>query len=295
VHLDTASATGTKSIGISIDAYSAPPFGSYTPRTATLTIGGQLVTVTQAGGNTQPPFGRIDTPANGVTEVSGSLAVTGWALDDVNVKSIHLYRDRVAGEPAGTQLYVGDATFVDGARPDVQAAFPALPFASRGGWGYLLLTNVLPGAGNGTYRIYAYAEDIEGHQSLIGFRSFTASNATSTVPFGAIDTPGQGETVSGTVVNWGWALTPGAATIVDGSRIDIAIDGVIVGHPTYGLFRPDIAALFPGYTNSNGAVGYAVIDTATLTNGVHTLFWIVRDSLGRAEGIGSRYFNVQNP
>ena len=43
---------------------------------------------------------------------------------------------------------------------------------------------------------------------------------------------------------------------IDGSTIDVYIDGVVVGHPSYGHFRADIAALFPGYANSNGAVGF---------------------------------------
>jgi hypothetical protein len=103
--------------------------------------------------------------------------------------------------------------------------------------------------------------------------------------------------VSGTIVNWGWALTPGSGfTIpVDGSTIDVVIDGVVVGHPTYGLFRADIAALFPGYTNSDGAVGYFTIDTTMLSNGMHSIAWVVRDSAGRAAGIGSRFFHVFNP
>ena len=73
------------------------------------------------------------------------------------------------------------------------------------------------------------------------------------------------------------------------------VDGVAVGRPTYGFDRSDIAALFPGYANTNSAVGYFMLDTTTLTNGVHTVSWVVRDSMGRAAGLGSRYFTVQNP
>lgn len=40
---------------------------------------------------------------------------------------------------------------------------------------------------------------------------------------------------------------------------------------------------------------YFTIDTTTLMNGVHTIAWVVRDSLGRTQGIGSRYFAVANP
>ncbi len=67
-----------------------------------------------------------------------------------------------------------------------------------------------------------------------------------------------------------------------------------VGHPTYNQFRPDIATLFPGHANSDGAVGFFYIDTTKLANGVHTISWTVFDDAGHGAGIGSRFFNVQN-
>ena len=72
------------------------------------------------------------------------------------------------------------------------------------------------------------------------------------------------------------------------------MDGVSLGHPVYDQYRSDIAGAFPGYANSNGAVGYSIVDTTTLTNGMHTIGWLVTDNLGRAEGLGSRYFWVLN-
>jgi hypothetical protein len=67
-----------------------------------------------------------------------------------------------------------------------------------------------------------------------------------------------------------------------------------VGHPTYNNYRVDIATLFPGYTNSQGAVGYYYLDTTAYANGVHTMAWSVMDSEGVPCGIGSRYFSVMN-
>ena len=43
-----------------------------------------------------PPFGAFDTPASGAN-VAWSIAVTGWALDDVGVQRVELWRDRAAG------------------------------------------------------------------------------------------------------------------------------------------------------------------------------------------------------
>ena len=79
------------------------------------------------------PFGSFDTPLNAATGITGSIAVTGWAMDDVEVTRVKVMRDPVAGEPGGALVFVGDAVLVDGARPDVQAFFPNLPRNSRAG------------------------------------------------------------------------------------------------------------------------------------------------------------------
>jgi hypothetical protein len=239
------------------------------------------------------PFGAVDTPGNNVT-VSGEVAVTGWALDDAEVAAVDIFRSPAAGE-GGNQIFVGRAVFIRGARPDVQGAYPALPHNDNAGWGFMVLTNMLPNQGNGVFDLFVYAADRAGLVTLLGTRRITAANSASIKPFGTIDTPLQGETVSGTIVNFGWALTPQPAMIpTDGSTIDVYIDGVLRGHPVYNNHRPDIAAIFPGLKNSQAAIGYFVIDTTTMTNGLHTIAWVVRDDAGQVSGIGSRFFRVQN-
>ena len=54
-------------------------------RTNDLTIGRRVFTVRQAGIASYPPFGSLDAPADGA-QVSGSIAVGGWALDDLEVE-----------------------------------------------------------------------------------------------------------------------------------------------------------------------------------------------------------------
>ena len=124
----------------------------------------------------------------------------------------------------------------------------------------------------------------------------TCNNAQATRPFGAIDTPAQGGIASGAnYVNFGWALTQMPKTIpFDGSTFSVFVDGSSLGSVTYNNFRADIANLFPGYNNTNGAVGYRVIDTTQLADGLHTISWVVTDNQGSSEGIGSRYFTVSN-
>ena len=292
---DITSGSGDGRILASVDSSMLPP-GTYAEHILVSTMYGgsrQIdvhVNILDPTAPATPPFGSFDTPLNGST-VSSSIPVTGWALDDVGVDNVKIYRGQ------GTDLtYIGDAVFVEGARPDVENAYPGTPNNYRAGWGYMLLTNFLPNGGNGTYQISAIAEDMEGNTTTLGVRTIHCDNSNAVKPFGAIDTPSQGGTASGSeFINWGWALTPQPNHIPqDGSTINVFVDGVNVGHPTYNQYRSDIATLFPGYPNSDGAAGYFYLDTTAYQNGVHTIQWTAQDSAGNTDGIGSRYFTIQN-
>jgi hypothetical protein len=242
------------------------------------------------------PFGSFETPQDGSTVMS-SIPVSGWVLDDIGVDEVTIYRSAVPAEGDG-MVYVGDAVLVDGARPDVEQLYPTYPASYKAGWGYMMLTNFLPNGGNGTFTLYAYAEDETDHEVLLGSKTITCDNANAVKPFGAIDTPEQGGEASGSSSrNNGWVLTPMPNKIPgNGSTILVYIDGVLLGNVNYGYYREDIASLFPGYANSNAAHGYFDIDTTAYSNGLHTIQWTAADNAGNSDGIGSRYFvTIQNP
>jgi hypothetical protein len=238
------------------------------------------------------PFGSFDTPINGAT-YSGSVAVTGWALDDYGIQNISIWRAPVSGE-YGDLIFIGNATIVENARPDVELAHLDYPLNYKAGWGYMLLTNALPNYGNGTFTLYAYANDYTENITLLGTKTIVCNNANAVNPFGAIDTPEQGGLASGVSYrNQGWALTPQPNYIpTDASTMWVYIDGKYVGQPTYNIYRYDIAALFPGYANSNGAMAVFDFDTTVYSIGSHTIQWTVRDNAGNTEGIGSRFFTT---
>ncbi len=247
-----------------------------------------------APGRSNVPFGSFDAPTGG-SVITGSVAVTGWALDDIGVEHVKIYRNAVSGEGGG-RMYIGDAVGVEGARPDVEGDYPTYPNNDRAGWGYMMLTNFLPNGGNGAFTLYAVAKDTEGNEVTLGEKSITCDNANAVNPFGAIDTPTQGGGASGTTFrNQGWALTPPPNQIpTDGSTITVYIDSLPVGNPVYNEYRPDIAGLFPGYANSGGAYAYLDIDTTALDDGMHIIYWIVEDDAGNIAGIGSRFFSIDN-
>jgi hypothetical protein len=273
-------------------------------------VGGRVpvaLTVKQ-GGMSAAPFGAFDTPANGAGGLQGSFALTGWALDDIAVDHVEIWRDLSTGEdpthayttdpahPGYNKVYIANPLFVTGSRTDVEGLYPNNPFANRAGWGYLLLSWGLPDQGNGTYNLHAFAFDVDGHSAALGTKTITVDNAHATRPFGAIDTPEYGSTKSGAFWNYGWALTPNASpacTIVNG-WVTMHIDsgpGVVV---TYGAMRADIAASSSGFSNGSNSGGAYYLDTTTLSNGMHQIGWLVYDSCGRGDGIGSRFFTVLN-
>jgi Metallo-peptidase family M12B Reprolysin-like/Viral BACON domain/Kre9/KNH-like N-terminal Ig-like domain/Bacterial Ig domain len=274
-----------KTSGLSAGTYN----GAVTVSDSGATNSPQTISVTLKvynTGSTSQPFGEFASPTHGAN-VSSSIAVTGWVIDDVEVLKVEIFNGN---------SYVGDAVFVEGARPDVEAAYPGYPKNYQAGWGYMMLTNFLPNGGNGTYTLSAKATDAEGNTVTLGSKTINCDNASAVKPFGALDSPSPGGTASGgNFVNWGWALTPLPNSInTNGSTIKVWIDGINKGNPTYNIYRSDIASLFPSYANSNGAVGYFYLDTTTLDNGIHTIQWTATDNANNTDGIGSRYFNVQN-
>jgi hypothetical protein len=255
---------------------------------------------------TSPAFGSFDTPAGDGTVLAGSVAVTGWTLDNVTVKEVQLWRDLQPGEttppftgtasdPRNGKVFIANATFVDGARPDVEALYPSAPLAYRAGWGYLMLTWGLFGQGNGTYKLHAFAFDQEGNVSTIGSKTLVISNNAAAKPFGSIDTPTIGGD-PGTSPNFGWALTPkvnGVPTCkIQPNGVQVSIDSGPLQPVFYGDARTDIAGAFPGFSNSAAAGGHFLFDWSTLSNGAHTIGWLITDDCGRADGVGSRFFNV---
>ena len=303
---DSQIAIGVNPAGLAPGTYKGTVSIEYGALSAEWSAAGVQVTLTIAS-SSLAPFGEFSTPADGTTGITGAIPVTGWVVDDVEVVRVDIKRDPHPSDPAGAigpdgLVFVGNGLFVEGARPDVEAAYPDYPMNYRAGWGYMLLTNFLPAQGNGTYKIHAFATDREGNQVLLGTKTIVCDNAHAAKPFGTIDTPAQGGNTSGSqYVNFGWVLTPLPKTIPkDGSTITVWVDGAQAGDlktapNVYDQYRVDVATAFPGLNNSNGPVGAFYLDTTKYAYGVHTIFWIATDNEGAADGIGSRYFNIAAP
>ena len=312
LQISPMSGSGSAELSISVVSVPGLPVGSPVAGAITLTVTGASnapgpVAVSLdliLNGLSAPPFGAVDTPLESATGVTGAIPFTGWALDDVEVTRVMVCRAAAGTEVApvdpncggAAQIFVGFAVVIDGARPDVAAYFSTYPLNTKAGWGLMVLTNMLPSQGNGTYQFAMYAQDRDGHTTLLGTRTMTCANASATKPFGAIDTPTQGGVASGsTYAVFGWVLSrvaradpPGGGTVI------VQVNGVTVGSPGGWTARPDLTAAFPAYPGIDTALGVYALNTLAYANGLHTIHWIVVDDVGVAEGIGSRYFTVSN-
>ena len=288
-----------RAIGFTVDANAGAA------RQASLLINGTGVTIKQAGSIPPPSklglIGFWDTPVTSTT-ASGDIAISGWALSSTPM-SVRIYRNSVPGEQSPNGLiFIGNGTFVVGARPDVAAQHPEYSSSNNAGWSYNLLTNAFPnsdgsaGRGDGTYQLTVVLQD-STDQITFPARSIIVSNKNSSKPFGTIDTPAPGAVVSGnSYINFGWALTPPPFVIpLNGSTINVFLDGRPSGAlMSYNNFRPDVAAVLPGYQNSNGAVGWRALDTTTLSTGQHAISWGITDSNNQTASAGNRIFTVRD-
>jgi hypothetical protein len=102
-------------------------------------------------------------------------------------------------------------------------------------------------------------------------QSVTAANLAE--PFGVMDAPAPNSTVSGTsFAVAGWAIGN-----VPVSAVNVYVDGTLTGAALLGIARPDVVAAYPAIAQLNCGWQYS-LDTATLTNGMHTIAIHIVDS-----------------
>ena len=147
---------------------------------------------------------------------------------------------------------------------------------------------------SGSYGIEAFAFNLAGlipetvyqyralaHNSLGWIpgeiATFTTGPANPLLPpVGAIDTPVEDEVISGSDYQvTGWYLDGQGV-----SKIEIKVDGVIIGEAVLGDPRPDVQTNYPDCNNSNSGFHYA-LDTTALTNGPHNITALETNSAGQ--------------
>ena len=108
---------------------------------------------------------------------------------------------------------------------------------------------------------------------------------------GYIDTPSDYQFINGIFQVFGWAFDFNGV-----NRIEVDVDGQVVGNATYGLSRPDVPARDPRVPSVSVGFGFA-LDTTRLSDSEHDLvIYVVDNQFGtpRRTEIGRRKFVVNN-
>ena len=164
------------------------------------------------GGDTTPPTVAITGPVPGAT-VSGSVAITASASDDVGVARVDFYRD-------------GGVTLGSSA---------SAPYTVTWDTGAM---------SPGSHSLYAKAVDAAGNIGTSAVEVVTVASSDTTPPTVVMTSPAPGTTVSGSV-----AITASASDDVGVARVDFYRDGgVMLGSSTSAPYTVtwDTRAISPG-------------------------------------------------
>ena len=115
--------------------------------------------------------------------------------------------------------------------------------------------------------VYLIPGDAAAARTIVyGLHQAAVPAANVAAPFGVMDVPTAGATLSGANFTFaGWAV--GGLSI---SAVNIYVDGAPIGAANLGIARPDVAAAYPAIAQVNCGWQYQM-DTTSLANGVHTI------------------------
>lgn len=234
----------------------------------------------------QAPFGEIEMPGEN-QPMSGVFPVTGWALDDSEIRFIEVMVDGFS---------VGNA--VHGIhRPDILHRYPSHPDAENAGWVKMLNTTLWA---DGIHVLSVRLVDDDDSSRIIGRRYVQTFNvAYNLPPFGAIDWPIANHIMYAKGCNdpggWssppfedpqvtelitGWALDVGSQVDNGGvGYVQLLLDGTILADTNfpgfwhgwlqmdvnyYGLPRMDMLQLFTDVPNAKDCGFAFVMDVSDL-------------------------------
>ncbi len=216
--------------------------------------------------------GSIDAPANN-SIIKGDTVVRGWALDSSGVSKIEVLVD---GKIIGQAQYGSP-------RPDVLKAYPDYQNANSG-YQYILNTLNLT---NGTHSLTVRGTGNNGIKKDLKTVTVNVQNLKLAAR-GTIDAPVNSSVIKGDTVIRGWALDGSGV-----SKIEVLVDGKLIGQAQYGSARTDVEKAYPEYKNANSGYQYT-LNTRNLTNGTHSLTVRETGNNGIKKDLKTVMVNVQN-
>ena len=215
-------------------------------------------TFTVSNPTTGPGHINVEVPTQGNNPIIGSVVFSGWAVNDnAAVSSVSIAID---GVPYGLSTY-------GISRPDVCAVYPGRAGCPNVGWSIPINSTQLA---DGNHTLAVTENNADGTYYTYSTVFIVANDGTTaTNPMViTVDSPASLSNVYGNITVAGWAVNEGSSV----ASVNLTIDGLPLGTATYGISRPDVCAVYPGYPSCPG-VGWAYtgFNTALYLNGPHTL------------------------
>ncbi|WP_413307030.1 Ig-like domain-containing protein [Bacillus sp. 1P10SD] len=219
--------------------------GPHTVTVRETSTSGRVTTLAEKPVTISNVKGYLDNPADN-SNIKGSTNVSGWFLDESGVAKIEiLVDDRVAG-----QAVYGDA------RTDVRKVFPEYNNGNSG-YHYSFDSSRF---NDGPHTITVRETGTNGKVTTLPERNVTFSNVK-----GYMDNPTPSSKLTGITNVSGWFLDTSGV-----SKIEILVDGAVVGQAVYGDARLDVKSAFPEYNNVKSGYHYP-LDTTRFSEGIHTV------------------------
>jgi N-acetylmuramoyl-L-alanine amidase len=260
------------------------------------------------------PFGQMDRPQPhaelfGACDLQATRRLTvvdGWVLDvgiqmgDTGVGYVELLLDgSILANSRRDCVFnpvTGGWTSCHGVRKlGLETLFPQVRDAPHGGFRFVIDVGELitaRGWREGLHTLGIRAGDLANQATIVDTLPVTfrcADAGVDDLPIGEIDLPVGGNFFGGVVPITGFALD------LDGvDLVQIFVDGVLQGTATYGIPRPEVAAIHPGFPDSATPGWLFLLDTRVLSDGPHELQVVVIDDNGVSGLIGERPFLVEN-
>jgi hypothetical protein len=220
-------------------------------------------------GRSAVPAGRLEEPSDGAT-VTGAFTIRGWAASTLRITGVDVLIDGVT---------FGRAPYGQ-PRPEVCAQLPDRS-PNCPGVGFQLnldpRSTALP-LTNGTHTLQVRVQDETGRFTLMPETpiSISAENVENARPVVKLDSPANGQRLSGTVRVSGHAYDPDGRVM----GVLLLINGEARSAATYGRPRPEACSQLsdvPACPN----IGFEMdLDTTRLPNGLYSLAVVALDDKG---------------
>jgi N-acetylmuramoyl-L-alanine amidase len=244
------------------------PDGKHTVTIKETGMNGHVTTLPARNFTIENTLGFMDKPVSG-SSINGNQNVYGWFLDRSGVANIEVLVD---GAVVGQAVY-GDA------RPDVQKFYPQFK-NSKAGYHYTLDTTRFP---DGQHTVAIREIGKNGRITSLPASTINIDNA-----LGFLDKPASGSLINGTQNVYGWFLDQSGV-----AKIEILVDGAVVGQADYGDTRLDVQRFYPQFKNGKSGYHYA-LDTTKFPDGQHTITIRETGKNGQVTTLSDRTVRIQN-